>query len=367
MSDPRLNQLAHILVEHSTRIKPGDRAIIEATTAAEPLIRALYRKILAQGGHPHLLLKIPEQEKDLFQYGSDDQLAFVNEFRKHAYQRFEARIRIHSLTNTKALNEFPSHKQSQRQKSKSPILEIQMERGAKDELKWVTTLFPTEAYAKEAKMSLPAFEDFVYSACHADVEQPLAYWRGVKKRQTRALNKFQGHDEVHLSGPNIDLTLSVAGRTFKNSFGRHNMPDGEIFTGPVEESANGWVRFTYPAIYNGVIVRGIELKFEDGKVVQASAEEKGDYLLEMLESDAGSRYIGEFAVGMNPEIQQFTGNILFDEKIGGTIHIAVGAGYPETGSKNKSMIHWDMICDMREDSEIEVDGELVYRNGEFLF
>lgn len=366
MTDPRINQLARILVEHSTRIETGDRVIIEATTAAEPLTRALYRRILEAGGHPHLLLTIPEQEKEHFAHGDESQLAFVNQFQKLAYDTFEARIRIHSLTNTQALNEFSSEKQQQRQKSKAPIIATQMERGAEDEFKWVTTLYPTAAYAKEAGMSQTEFEDFVFQACHADVDTPLAYWRGVKQKQQNALNKFQGQDEVQLSGPNIDLRLSVQGRTFKNSYGIHNMPDGEIFTGPVEDSASGWVRFPYPAIHNDVIVRGIELTFEDGKVVQAKAEEKEDYLIQMLNADQGSRYLGEFAVGMNADIQKFTGNILFDEKIGGTVHMAVGAGYPETGSKNKSMIHWDMICDMREDSEIKVDGEVVYRDGAFL-
>jgi aminopeptidase len=366
LADSRVTKLAQILVEHSTRISPGDRVIIEATTAAEPLVRALYREILEQGGHPHLLLEIPEQEKELFTFGNDQQLAYVNAFQKLAYEEFEARIRVHSLTNTQALSDFPPQKQSQRQKAKALIISTQLERGAKEEFKWVTTLYPTKAYAAEAGMSLKAYQDFVYRACHADQEHPIMYWNQVQEKQARAKYLFQGQDQIHLSGPNIDLTLSVKGRTFINSYGIHNMPDGEIYTGPVEESANGWVRFSYPAIYNGVVVRGIELTFKDGKVIEASAEEKEDFLFEMLDSDTGSRYLGEFAVGTNAEIQQFTGNILFDEKIGGTVHMALGAGYPQTGSGNKSMIHWDMICDMREDSEIVVDGEVVYQNGKFV-
>lgn len=367
MTDSPIKKLAQILVEHSTRITTGDRVIIEATTAAEPLIRALFEKILEAGGHPHLLLKIPEQEKELFSHGNDQQLAFVNEFRQLAYEEFEARIRIHSLTNTKALNDFPAKKQGQRQKAKAPILETQMARGASGNFKWVTTLFPTEAYAIEADMDRKSFERFVYQACHADKDRPVERWNEVKDRQERARQLIQGKDKVQLRGPNIDLSLSVQGREFINSFGVHNMPDGEIFTGPVEESINGWVRFSYPAIHNGVVVRGIELTFEDGKVAQATAEEKEDYLHQMLNSDAGSKYVGEFAIGTNNEIQQFTGNILFDEKIGGTIHLALGAGYPQTGSENKSMIHWDMICDMRDDSEILVDGNVIYRDGTFVF
>ncbi|MBT3714675.1 MAG: aminopeptidase, partial [Anaerolineae bacterium] len=182
-----------------------------------------------------------------------------------------------------------------------------------------------------------------------------------------AVDNIQGHDQVILRGPNVDLTLSIKDRTFLNSAGIFNMPDGEIYTGPVEKSVNGWVKFTYPAIYGGVAVEGAELTFSNGKVTSAKADKNQDYLLKMLETDAGSRYLGEFAIGTNFEIDKFTGQILFDEKIGGSFHMALGASYPETGGLNKSAIHWDMICDMREDSEILVDGELYYKNGKFAF
>lgn len=365
MSQPRTDRLAKILVHHSARIKKGDRVVIEASTAAEPLVQSLFIEILNQGGHPHLLLQIPGQKSFLLKHGTKDQLVFVDEFRHHAYQDFESRIKIHSLTNTKALENLPTQKQAWHQQSEAAILNMQMDRGAKGEFKWVTTLFPTRAYASEAGMSLAEFEDFVYRACHADRENGIEIWQGVKKHQQAALNLFAGHDQIYLSGPHIDLKLSVKDRTFINSYGIHNMPDGEIFTGPVENSADGWVHFTYPAIHNGIIVKGIKLTFEDGKVVDAQADTQQDYLLEMLDSNPGSRYLGEFAVGMNTQIDTFTGNILFDEKIGGTIHLALGAGYPETGSKNKSMIHWDMICDLRHDSEIRVDGTLAYSEGKF--
>ncbi|MEW6407049.1 MAG: aminopeptidase, partial [Chloroflexota bacterium] len=173
-------------------------------------------------------------------------------------------------------------------------------------------------------------------------------------------------DRVELRGPHVDLALSIKGRLFKNSFGEHNMPDGEIYTGPVENSANGWVRFTYPAITGGRLVEGVELIFERGKVTNAKAKTNQDFLLEMLETDRGARYLGEFAIGTNFNINRFIGHILLDEKIGGTFHLALGAGYPETGSLNKSSIHWDMICDLRKDSVILVDGELVYCNGDFV-
>jgi aminopeptidase len=216
-------------------------------------------------------------------------------------------------------------------------------------------------------MSLKEYEDFLFKAMHTAEDDPIAFWKSVEADQQRAVDYMKGRKQVQLRGPDVDLTLSVEGRTFMNSHGIYNMPDGEIYTGPVEESVNGWVKFTYPANYLGVTVEGAEIRLENGRVVHAQAAKNEAYLLKTLDSDAGSRYVGEFAIGTNFDIQQFTGQILFDEKIGGSFHMAFGAGYPETGSRNKSAIHWDMICDMRKDSEILVDGELFYKNGEFVF
>lgn len=365
--DQRVQKMAEILIHHSARIAPGDRVLLEGTTAAEPLIKALYEGVLKAGGHPYPFLSFPEQIRSHFIHSSDEQLDHENLIRKYAYEKFESRIRIHSLTNTTQLNDISPDRQMILRKAQSGILKTQMKRGAANELKWVTTLYPTAAYAAEAGMTLEEFEDFVFSACLADQENPIALWEQVKEDQQAGLELFQGHETVQLSGPNINLELSIKDRIFNNCYGTHNMPDGEIYTGPVEKSVNGWVKYSYPAILDGVVVRGVELVFKDGKVIEASAEEQEEFLMSMLETDPGARYLGEFAVGTNQNIQQFTGNILFDEKIGGTIHMALGAGYPETGSKNTSAIHWDMICDMRKDSEIKVDGEIVYQDGEFIY
>lgn len=372
MADPRIQKLAKILIEHSAQTKAGDRVLIEATSAAEPLIRELCIQILQKGAHPHPLVSLPGMmpfaQEDLYlTYANEGQLEFVPTFLKIAYDQFESRIRIHSATNTRALTNIDPARMQRRQKALGAITESQMRRGAEGAFKWVTTLFPTEAYALESDMSLTEYEDFVFRACHADAEEPIAHWRKVEERQKKAVKHIEGGNQVVLRGPNVDLSLSIKGRKFNNSFGRHNMPDGEIYTGPVEESVNGWVRFTYPAVYNGVLVEGVELTFSNGRVTQASAMRNQDFLLKMLEADAGARYVGEFAIGTNFEINRFTRNILFDEKIGGTFHMALGAGYPETGSRNKSIIHWDMICDMRTDSEILVDGEAFYKNGDFVF
>lgn len=365
MTDSRIEKLATILVDHSTRIQPGDRVVIEATTAAAPLVSALYARILERGGHPHLLFDLPEQEEIFFEHANDQQLDYIPTFRMLAYDQFESRIKIASLTNTRSLSGVNPAKQKKRQAAISPILAAQMRRGADRTFKWVSTLYPTEGYAMEAEMSLKNFEDFVFNACHTQEADPVAYWKSIEEKQQGMVELMNGHDQVVLRGPNVDLTLSVKGRTFINCYGISNMPDGEIFTGPVEDSVNGWVRYTYPAITSGTMVEGVELTFSNGKVTKATASKNQAFLLEMLGSDAGSSFVGEFAIGTNYDIDRFSHNILFDEKLGGTFHMALGAGYPETGSKNKSIIHWDMICGL-EDSEILVDGEVVYKDRHFL-
>ena len=372
MADLRVQKFAKILVEHSARIVPGDRVLIEATTAAEPLVRELIIQILQKGGHPHPLIMLPDfnypdHEELLLAYGNDAQIEFVPSFFKLAYDQFESRIRVHSAVNPRDMNMIDTTRMQKRSIAKGAITEAQIRRGAEGVFKWVTTLYPTQGYAQDAGMSLRQYEDFVFGAVHAHEDDPIAYWNSTAAGQQKAIDWLAGKSQVVMRGPNVDLTLSIKGRKFLNSTGMYNMPDGEIYTGPVEDSVNGWVKFTYPAIYQGVAVEGAELTFVRGRVEQAKAEKNQEYLIKMLESDAGSRFIGEYAIGTNFDIDKFTGNILFDEKIGGTFHMALGMGYPETGSHNKSAIHWDMICDLRTEAEITVDEELFYKNGQFVF
>ena len=366
MTDPRILKHTDILVNFSTDIQPGDRVVIEATTAAEPMLEALIQRILENGGYPYLITKLPREEAIFLKYAEEAQLVQTPQFLQMAYEQFEARIRLHSLTDTKMLSDIDPQKQALYSKAHSPILATQMARGLTRELKWCTTLYPTQAFADEAGMSLEDYKDFVYSSMHADTDDPVSYWKQMEQDLAKFARLFDGKDKVVLRGPNVDLRLSVKGRTFINACGLNNMPDGEIFTGPVENSVNGWVRYTYPSISNGRVVEDIELEFVEGRVLHAKAAKNQDFLLRMLDTDQGARYVGEFAIGLNYEINKFTGNILFDEKIGGSFHMALGAGYPETGSLNKSQLHWDMICDMRKDSEILVDGEVVYKNGQFI-
>lgn len=364
--DLRIQRLAQVLVDYSVHVQPGDRVAIFSMPAAAPLILAVYERILERGGHPVVALTLPGLEEIFYRQATAEQLAFVDPIRRLVIEDYEALISIRADTNTRSLSGIDPARQVQRSQAMAPVTQRYMERGATGALKWNGTLFPTEAYAQEAELSLRAYEDFVYGACFCDREDPIAAWQHLHDEQERVIQWLHGRRTVRLTGPNADITLSIEGRTFINSDGHHNMPSGEIFTGPVEDSAEGWVRFTYPALTGGREVEGIELWFERGRVVKATAKKNEEYLLRMLDTDAGARYLGEFAIGTNDGIQRFTKNILFDEKIGGSFHLAVGAGYPETGSRNRSAIHWDMLCDLCQGGEIRVDGDLLYQNGHFV-
>ena len=365
MGDPRVQRLAEVLVRYSVNIQPGDKTLVSGSPAAEPLLLAVYEEVLKAGGHVNAMVGLPGAEEAFLRLASDEQLEFISPLQRLVAEQFDASIGIRSDINTRELSGVDPARQSQRRRATAPVMRTYMQRAAAGELKWVGTQYPTPAYAQDADMSLREYEDFVYEACFCDQEDPVARWQQVHDEQQRLVDWLEGKREVSVKGPNADLTLSIEDRVFINSDGHHNMPSGEIFTGPVEDSASGWIRFTYPAVTSGREVEGVELTFEDGRVVKASAKKNEEFLLRMLDTDDGSRYLGEFAIGTNDGIQRFTRNILFDEKIGGSIHVAVGAGYPETGSKNESGIHWDMICDMRDGGEIRVDGELIYQNGEF--
>ncbi len=364
--DIRIERLARLLVEYSVDVQPGEKIGIMGAPPAADLIRAVYGHILDRGGHPLVNVHLSGLEEIYYRKASEDQLEYVNPLRKLVVEEFDGYISIRAPENTRELNDVDPDRQALHNKALMPVMETFMKRGASGALKWSGTLFPTAAGAQEADMSLRAYEDFVYGTCFCDREDPVAEWRRIHDEQQRVIDWLKGHDKVKVLGPNADLTLSIKGRAFVNSDGHHNMPSGEIFTGPVEDSVNGWVRFTYPSITGGREVEGIELWFSDGKVVKATAEKNERYLHRMLETDEGARYLGEFAIGTNEGITRFTKNILFDEKIGGSFHMAIGAGYPETGSQNKSAVHWDMICDMREGGEITVDGERFYKDGKFV-
>jgi aminopeptidase len=252
-----------------------------------------------------------------------------------------------------------------RQKALEPLLATYLNREAAGEMRVTGAQYPTPAAAQDASMSLTDYEDFVYGAGLIDEPDPVEAWKQLGRRQEKVIEWLTGKETVQIVGPGTDLTLSVAGRTWVNDDGHANFPGGEVFTGPIEDSANGVIQFTYPAYLHGPEVTGVRLVFKDGKAVEASATGNEEYLLQMLGMDEGARCLGEFAFGTNPGIQRFTKNTLFDEKIGGTLHMAVGRSIPETGGVNESALHWDMVYNLREGAEVRVDGELFSKNGEF--
>lgn len=366
MGDVRQTKLAELLVNYSTEVQAGEWVGILGDVNAVPVLREVYRAVLEAGGYPTLMLNDAVMTREFYRNANDEQINWIDPSKKLYYEQADVYIRVGAPQNTRAMNSISGKRMQHVQAAGRELLDTRLGRAAKGEFKWVGTLFPTQALAQEANMSLEEYEDFVYGACFCDTADPAAEWRKLSDMQQKKVDWLVGKQEVVCKGPHVDLTLNIAGRTFINSDGKRNMPSGEIFTGPVEDSVNGWVRFSYPSIAGGRAVSGIELKFEDGKVVEASAEQNEDLLIAKLDTDAGSRYLGEFAIGTNFGINKFTGSILYDEKIGGTMHMAIGRGYEETGSQNKSAVHWDMICDMREDSVIHVDGALFYQNGEFV-
>jgi aminopeptidase len=365
MADIRVEKLAELLVNYSVGVKKGDKVSIEAGGGAAPLVKAVYKQVLLAGGLPYLSYTPEGCDEIFFTYASDEQLTYVNEMSKIVVDTYDVRIHLDGTTNTKALSGIDPAKMVKRSAARRPLLEKVLDRSARGEMRWVTTLYPTNAFAQDAEMSLEEYEDFVFSACVPDLDDPVGYWERFSRRQDEIIAWLKGKETVRVTAPETDLTLSIKGRPFINCDGHLNMPDGEIFCGPVENSMNGTVYFSYPTVYDGREVSGVRLKFKDGKCVDAAAEKNEAFLIQKLDTDEGSRYVGEFAIGTNESITKFTREILFDEKINGSFHMALGTGYPESGSTNRSAIHWDMVCDLTKGGEITVDGMSFYKNGKF--
>lgn len=365
--DVRIQKMAEVIIQFSTAVQPGDRVLIRGMSpVAEPLVQALYQEGLRAGAETFTYIHISNEDALALEATDNlDLLTEPNPMLMMMYETCDVVVRVDAVENARALSRYPMEKQTARRSHYFAPLQVQMRREGAGELRRCSTLFPTQSYAQSAGMSLSQYEDFVFSACKLHLDDPVAAWQDLGAEQDVLIDYLNGKKHVHVRGDNIDLEMSIDGRRFINASGTSNFPDGEIFTGPVEDSVNGWVKFTYPAIYRGNEVIGAELHFENGKVTKASAEKNEAFLLNVLDTDAGARRIGEFAIGNNRDIQQFTGSILFDEKIGGTVHMAVGQGYVQSGSENESDVHWDMICDMRDGGEILVDGELFYKDGEF--
>ena len=368
MKDPRLENLAKILVNYSTKVKKNDKVMIRGTPllpVAAPLVLDVYREVLKAGGFPHLHMNLDEQLYIFLTEASDHQLLQPDLVRKMVIEEFDVEIKIGSSSNTRVMTSIKPEKWKLFGQAYKDLYEIKSNRTSSEDYRWVYTMYPTHAYAQDAEMSLIEFIDFIFTTTHADSDNPIEYWEKVGEEQQKYVDWLAGKEKVKIIGEGIDLDMSIKDRTFINCCGQVNMPDGEIYTGPVEESVSGVVKFSYPCIWSGVEVDGVELTFEKGKVIKARADKNEDFLLGAIKTDDGASYIGEFGIGTNYQIDRFTRNMLFDEKIGGTIHLALGSGYPDSGSKNKSAIHWDLLTDMRNGGKILVDDELFYESGEF--
>jgi aminopeptidase len=362
MPDARVSKLARLLAHYSLELKRGQQALLRTAPLADELNLAFYEEAVKAGAHVFAMSEIPGADEVFFKHASDEQLDYVSPARKLMYETFDALMVIEARRNSRELSGVDPARIARSRKAGASIFKTYMDRSADGSLRWCMTVYPTHAMAQDADMSLKDYQDFVYAAAMLDEDDPVAAWRAEGEKQRRLIGWLAGRDTVRLTGSNVDISLSIKGRRFQDSDGRYNLPDGEIFTSPVEDSVNGWVRFNYPAIHGGQEVSDIELWFENGRVVKEKAAKNQELLSSLLNSDAGARRLGEWGIGTNYGIRRFSKNILFDEKMGGTIHLAVGAGFPEAGGKNESGLHWDMLCDMAE-SEIRVDDELFYQNG----
>jgi aminopeptidase len=365
MADPRVTKLAQVLVRYSLDIQPGELFYISTNPLAESLTQAVYEEAIKAGAYVTVNNVVPGLSERFFKYANDEQLTYLPPVQKMIYETYDANLQIGASYNTRSLAGIDPARQRLARKASADLMNMAIGRSAKGEFKWCYTDFPSNADAQEADMSLSDYEDFVYRAGLLHLDDPIAAWKEEAARQQRLIDWLAGKKSAVLKGRNIDLEMSIDGRPFVPAAGKENFPDGEIYTSPVEDSVNGWVRFSYPAIFSGQVVIVIALWFENGRVVKETAVKGQEILTSLLNTDDGARVLGEWGIGTNYNIRQFTKNMLFDEKIGGTIHLAVGTGFPECGSQNSSGLHWDMLCDMAE-SEITVDGELFYKDGKVV-
>lgn len=360
-----LDRYAELLIDYCLEIKAGERLYIRTSMLAEPLLRRVISYAWSKGAQVEYNMQMQGMSKELFANASDDLLQKVSPFHKMAMESFDAFLVIRAPYNLREDQGLPSDKLKMRSQAYKQINDLYFERTGNGQLKRSLCQFPTHASAQEAGMSLAEYEHFVFNACKLYDDDPMASWLEVRKEQQRIVDYLNKADQIAYKGPNIDIQFSTKGRTWINSDGRNNMPSGEVFSAPIEDTVQGKVTFSYPCVFRGKDVVRPTLEVKGGYIVDWDAEQGKSILDEVFQID-GARRWGEVAIGTNYDIQRSTRNILFDEKIGGSIHMAVGQSYKQCGGKNESAIHWDMITDMRDGGEIHVDGEVIYRNGEFL-
>lgn len=365
MKDTRLNKLAKVLVNYSTKVKPGDFVFISGDIATEPWVVEVAKEAVRAGAHVETSMSSQNVTEAILKNATDEQLMQEGTINKVVMEKADVWLSAWGGTNTKSFSNISGEKFKLRAQGNKKSQEIYLKRIGDGSLRWCGTMFPTVSDAQEAAMSLEEYEDFVYGAGLVESDDPAEEWRKISEKQERWVKYLDTKKEIHFIAEGTDITAKVQGRKWINCDGKLNFPDGEIFTSPIEDSLNGYITFTYPSIYMGQEVEGIKLEVKGGKVVKWEAEKGYELLDALIKTDEGASYFGEVAIGTNYGIKRFTKNILFDEKIGGSIHMAIGNSLDQAGGKNKSAIHWDMICDMKTNGKIYADEELFYENGYF--
>jgi aminopeptidase len=366
MKDPRVKKLARVMINYSLKIRKGQHMLLSGAPVTQPLMLECYRAALKAGANVETNITLPGADEIFYNESSLAQRQWTSQTTKHRTRHLDASCMLLGSDNTRSLTNCDPKKMSEVAKARQPMRNIWVKRAGAGELNWVLTQWPTQASAQDAEMSLAEYEDFVFSAGYLDDDDPVATWKGISATQQKLANRLNRSTEYRIVANNTDLTFSTAGRKWLNSAGRRNFPDGEVYTSPAEKSVNGHIQFSFPAIHQSREVIDAFLEFKNGKVVNAAASKGEDFLRTMVEMDAGSCYIGEAAFGTNYNIKRFTRNTLFDEKIGGTIHLALGGGFPDAGGVNKSGLHWDMVCDLRKNGKIYANDTLIQKNGRFL-
>ena len=366
MADPRLDTLASLLCSYSLEVEPGNLVLVEGPAREADLLAALTRQITLIGAHALVRPRLDSVEPLLLELGSDEQLEYVSMIERYEIDAPDKMLTIWAEANTRAMSAVPDGRQTVRRRAMRPVVDRFLEREGAGEIRWCGVTLPTPAQAQQAGMAVADYERFVYNAAHLDDPDPVAHWRAVSARQAEVCDRLSTVRELRIVAQDTDLTVDVGGRKWINADGHENFPDGEVFTSPDETKTEGHIAFSFDAPYAGREVGGVRLWFEGGVVVREEADRGEAFLREMLDLDEGSRRLGEVAFGLNDEIQSATGNIAFDEKIGGTCHVALGMAFPEAGGSNRSGLHWDMVCDLRSGGEVHADGEVIYRDGRFL-
>lgn len=360
MKDPRVKNLAKLLVHYCLEVRDGETIGVSGSELAQPLLVSIYEELLKCGAFPIVRMVPDELSEVLYKHGKKTHFSTLTPYQRAYARCVDKTIGIHAAVNTKNLTHADPSKSAVMARTAKPIHDVLRQKP------WVLTLFPTLAFAQDAEMSFSEYEDFVYGATFADQSNPVAAWKKLARNQDKLIAKLKGADEIRIIAPGTDIKMSVKKRVFVNSDGHRNMPSGEIFTAPIETSAEGYIAYDFPVCRDGREIEGVRLVFRKGVVVEASAQKNEKYLVSMLDTDTGSRRIGELGIGTNTGIQKFTKTILFDEKIGGTIHLALGNSILGTGGMNKSALHWDMIKDLRRGGSMYVDGKLFQKNGQFV-